>query len=381
MPDQDVGVNFPTTGLDVTCEFGRQPADTAPAGVNVRAFDPIANRYRGGSRVGLVRHIDATIFGDFPVQHINFLVDPQAGALNADSDNQLPGYVPDPSTNNNSNRNGSPGSPPRYVPPGGGGRPSNRNRPGPSGSPPPPPPPGPGVLRQSNTGQLQPGQTDFSFSFDSQPVIGSLIVVVARSVTSNHSESPGRIGPAVTVGGVRNDGGLSYTQIGTELSGSFETINTAGPTDFYRLSVWYYYATNGANDAVVRVATSGRGDDFRQCLATAFEFTGRQGGPVTVNTLSGSGSAWAASPTALTNTAGELVLAAFNGAANPYDGLNVSDNVMDGGFTTVPLSIYPWTRQLLGYKTTQATTVTPTATDPEGHEGEYGSITTSFVAQ
>lgn len=127
-PFTDVGAVFPSKGLERTCEFGRQPADTAPDGENVLSEESITSRVRGGSRPGLSKYINETVVGDFVVQHINVLVDPQAAALRAES--STPGGVPDPSTNNITMRNLG-----RVVISGGSGRVPNRNLPT---SPPPP---------------------------------------------------------------------------------------------------------------------------------------------------------------------------------------------------------------------------------------------------
>lgn len=62
---------FPTGGLNVACEFGRQPAQTTPDALNVRTFEPELNRARGGSRPGLVRWIDAQVEGNHLIQHLN----------------------------------------------------------------------------------------------------------------------------------------------------------------------------------------------------------------------------------------------------------------------------------------------------------------------
>ena len=128
MPDvQEVGAMFPVKGVEATCEYGRQPEDTTASGANVRAFEPGSDRGRGGSRCGLTKFVAGTVNGDFPVQHLAILVDPQAPALNADNytvGDAPPGYIADPSTNNVTQRN-----PGRYIPQYGSGRAPNRNRP------------------------------------------------------------------------------------------------------------------------------------------------------------------------------------------------------------------------------------------------------------
>lgn len=91
----EVGVLFPAAGVDVSSEFQRQPPQTTPVGENVRAFDVLAERGRGGSRAGLSRFIDATVDGANVIQHLSVVVDPQADALGS-SESDIDD-VPDPS--------------------------------------------------------------------------------------------------------------------------------------------------------------------------------------------------------------------------------------------------------------------------------------------
>ena len=65
---------FPMRGLDVSCEYGRQPPGTAPAGVNVRSSEPTEIRFRGGSRCGLVKFLDERVNGEAEIQHLAVLV-------------------------------------------------------------------------------------------------------------------------------------------------------------------------------------------------------------------------------------------------------------------------------------------------------------------
>lgn len=93
---------FPTSGLDATCEYGRQPTDTAPSAVNVLAFDLLERRRRGGSRWGLTRlFASPLVSGSSPVWHLALLVDPQSPALATEATiTPTDGFEPDPSTNN-----------------------------------------------------------------------------------------------------------------------------------------------------------------------------------------------------------------------------------------------------------------------------------------
>jgi hypothetical protein len=121
MPDEQIyAAAFPVVGVDVTCEYGRQPDDSTPAGANVRTYAPLLERARGGSRSGMAKFIGSQVNGTSPVQHIAVLIDPEAPSLNADvytSTDAPTGYVLDPSTNNTFPRNFG-----RYLAPGGSGR-------------------------------------------------------------------------------------------------------------------------------------------------------------------------------------------------------------------------------------------------------------------
>ena len=72
---------FPTSGLDVSTALEEQREGTTPIGVNVRAFEPQTDRCRGGSRPGLFEYLPQLPTGAVQVQHLNFIVDPQADAL------------------------------------------------------------------------------------------------------------------------------------------------------------------------------------------------------------------------------------------------------------------------------------------------------------
>jgi hypothetical protein len=72
---------FPLNGTDVAHPFDGQPAGTTAAGLNVRAFEMLTQRARGGSRPGLVRYINSTVSGFNKIQHLTYIVDPQAEAL------------------------------------------------------------------------------------------------------------------------------------------------------------------------------------------------------------------------------------------------------------------------------------------------------------
>lgn len=102
----EVAASFPSQGIDATCEFGRQPADTAPDATNVLSFDLLASRRRGGSRWGLSKYLSSPLVSDSsPVQHLALLVDPQSPALSTENTfTPTDGFELDPSTNNTRDR-------------------------------------------------------------------------------------------------------------------------------------------------------------------------------------------------------------------------------------------------------------------------------------
>ncbi len=78
MPESYVDLIFPTRGVDLYTGFGAQPPGTTRQGTNVRLYEAITERGRGGSRPGLIKYI-ADQIPSFPtgsdlVQHLNFVV-------------------------------------------------------------------------------------------------------------------------------------------------------------------------------------------------------------------------------------------------------------------------------------------------------------------
>lgn len=116
----EVVASFPSQGIDATCEFGRQPADTAPDATNVLSFDLLASRRRGGSRWGLSKYLSSPLVSESSsVQHLALLVDPQSPALATENTfTPTDGFELDPSTNNTRDRV----APGLYVRTGGSGK-------------------------------------------------------------------------------------------------------------------------------------------------------------------------------------------------------------------------------------------------------------------
>lgn len=88
---------FPVDGVDVSCAYDRQPGGTTPAGVNVRGYETLTNRDRGGSRSGLSPYMQL-IPGGGLIQCLNIIVDPTAPALPGQDDDPTPGAIDDPSS-------------------------------------------------------------------------------------------------------------------------------------------------------------------------------------------------------------------------------------------------------------------------------------------
>jgi len=79
-----VDMRFPLLGLNTSMAYLKQPANTTPAAVNVRAFDGSTNKARGGSRQGLTpilgRGSTAQVSGYHLIQSISVIVTASASA-------------------------------------------------------------------------------------------------------------------------------------------------------------------------------------------------------------------------------------------------------------------------------------------------------------
>lgn len=73
--DRPLDLLFPVKGLDVSQPFERQPPQTTPTGVNVRAFETLTQRMRGGSRPALSKYVAGQLPGGASlVQELNVVV-------------------------------------------------------------------------------------------------------------------------------------------------------------------------------------------------------------------------------------------------------------------------------------------------------------------
>ncbi len=83
-PPQDSfeDMHFPLAGIDLSMGFDKQTprpvmgdySRTTPIGQNVRGFDALAGRARGGLRPCLVRYINQQVQGTNPIQELNVVV-------------------------------------------------------------------------------------------------------------------------------------------------------------------------------------------------------------------------------------------------------------------------------------------------------------------
>jgi hypothetical protein len=315
--EQEVGVIFPVQGIETSCEFSRQPADTAPVGINVRTFESITLRARGGSRSGLTQYVPAQPAGANPIQHLNVLVDPQDPNLDITG-----GTVPDPSTNNLSVRN-----PGRFVPVGGSGQQLNRNVVSNA--------PKPGRLIQASAFFMDLTYPSQILSYTSQPGLGNLLFMVAfgASVTGalpSQGSPPG-------FSGIKSGGGHLWTQVG----GGGYVANTgfvdtgSAFLDVIEVSMWYYYATAGSTDQQVNIVAPvfGSMDDSQLCQVTLLEYAGLAGGPTNQakQSVTSNLSPWTSGALLLSNVPNELVIAAMMGQVEPIGGSGFVTSVTPGG--------------------------------------------------
>lgn len=73
-PESFVDFRFPIKGIDLSQAYSLQPADTTPIGQNVRAYDALQARARGGSRPGLAKYVSAIVGPGGLIQELNSLV-------------------------------------------------------------------------------------------------------------------------------------------------------------------------------------------------------------------------------------------------------------------------------------------------------------------
>ena len=81
---------MPKAGIDLSTAFCKQRVrevtkgvygKSTPLGNNVRAFEALTNRFRGGQRAGLVKYIAAPVVAGWLLQELAVIVSTSAGAV------------------------------------------------------------------------------------------------------------------------------------------------------------------------------------------------------------------------------------------------------------------------------------------------------------
>ncbi len=74
-------IPFPVKGRSDAISFDQMDGAWTPDGENVRVFESLTSRGRGGSRAGISRYIDAQVSGANAIQHLNTVVRTEGNAL------------------------------------------------------------------------------------------------------------------------------------------------------------------------------------------------------------------------------------------------------------------------------------------------------------
>jgi hypothetical protein len=74
-----VDLSFPVKGLDENWAYKAQPEGTSPDCLNVRPYDPIAARLRGGSRPGISKYFASAVNGSNPIQRMGYVIESIVG--------------------------------------------------------------------------------------------------------------------------------------------------------------------------------------------------------------------------------------------------------------------------------------------------------------
>lgn len=313
MDDQLAELLFPLQGIDEAREFEEQRQGTTPVGVNVRAFEPLTQRARGGARPGLVEYVPARVNGAQAIQLLDAVcvtTDPAAmgGVVDGGSGQLIPpvpGSAQDPTATFGGLPSGGDGS-------GGfmGFQPVfNWNRPGGDSQ---------AFAKKRKKKQLTYVQSTTSLSlfanltasvaYTSNVAAGDLLVAAVVY----------RIGVgASTVVGVTDSVGTAFTKIaGLDLqdAGGF----------FYGLSLWYGIAGGSGADTVTWTVSA-----VAFTRASVLEYKGNTAAPLGGSATGSSGSAATALSTGSVPVVeqNDLVLAAF------YPDDNFPSPTAGAGFT------------------------------------------------
>ncbi len=289
--DQDVAIVFPVVGVDKSTEFQRQPPDTSASASNVRSFDTIADRARGGSRHGLSKIVDERLNGVALIQHLCVLVDPTTAALSVNTIPEGESTTTDPDGD--------------LVRVGGSGDQYNRNV-----------TPSQGLLPiaylQSKIQNYNFGHDpEITIALDDNPSRATLIVAIIAQTKQ---------GASPTTPTVRDSGILTtaYTQAGSTRSCTVILSECI-------LTIWFFYYNNDGGDVMIAIPTD---ESF---VVTLLNYAGAltsplgQSGGLSNQTSSAGGLMTGSAITPVAQD--ELIIAAFMSTNSP------DSATAGGGFT------------------------------------------------
>lgn len=306
-PEQFVDLLFPISGVDVSAEFEKQRQATCAVGVNVRAFDPLTNRARGGSRVGLSRYLLDQIGGGANVfQELTLLVDPQAQAVGI-SFPDVPFFDPAVVELDWTGLTLADGTP-NWIFLGGSGSYTNKGYKRKN------PPPADIAFVQTARANYGLGLSAQTVAFPANVAIGDLLVIAVAFYTGGGT-GYGR------VAGITDSLGNSYTQVGAYVD---QPDNPAivTPEVLGTISIWYALSVaSGPNTVTITPTSLDLGNVYMNL--TALEFSGaNHAAPLDSSgpnfRMADVGDPSAATGAIAVGSAKEMVLAAF--AVDPTSG-------------------------------------------------------------
>ena len=71
---QPIDLRFPVLGKNENWAYSSQPEGTSPDCLNVRPYDVLADRLRGGQRPGTSKFIRTEVNGTAAIQRLGFLI-------------------------------------------------------------------------------------------------------------------------------------------------------------------------------------------------------------------------------------------------------------------------------------------------------------------
>lgn len=235
---------FPQKGIDLSEGFNSQLPGSTPVAVNVRLFEAMTERARGGSRAGLSKYIAEQLpAGAHLIQHLNVIVDPQNIATLDEDD----GTFPDPSDAGPSYAWGvtqSSRNPGRFVRQGGSGRMAVKNS-------------------KKKSFKFVQGITNH----------GAGVFLKTTSFPSSV-----RAGNLIVYGAATTDDPITYVAPSDSLGNTYTLITSFQETsgDSTWLSLWYTVSGAGGGNAITFVNLLGNGVSG----AVQAEYSGNSSSPL-----------------------------------------------------------------------------------------------------